>query len=400
MTVYLSQLSGSGAPSPASTILLQGTQTSATNTVTVAIPAGTYSVVADYPMLITINSVPFFIPGGSTPTNMTTTASATSAVLTNLSIGGNLKAVTTPASNFTGIAWSSTLNLFAATVIGSTATFYTSPDGITWTVRTAPATSAWVGIAWNGTSFCAIGNTSGTTAATSTDGITWTLRTLPGTGTWSSIAWNGTVFCAIASQSGTMAATSPDGTTWTLRTLPATTTWAQILWNGTQFLATSGTTSWGTSPDGTTWTSRTGPAVVSSSAPWYNVAWGNGMYLYTTGTNSNWFTSTDGITWTTKAPPSQMVQYAPSYYLGSVVFINGVFIMGPANNSFGTYNPAINYLLVTTDGTNAFVKQISNPGLNTSPAVANTAIAVYANAYVAPLAPNPFAIYAQPAATY
>jgi len=64
-------------------------------------------------------------------------------------------------------------------------------------------------------------------AVTSPDGITWTQQTLPASAGWYSIAWNGSVFCAIARNS-TVAATSPDGITWTQQTLPVSALWRGV----------------------------------------------------------------------------------------------------------------------------------------------------------------------------
>ncbi|HEY6018470.1 MAG TPA: hypothetical protein VIY48_00785, partial [Candidatus Paceibacterota bacterium] len=137
----------------------------------------------------------------------------------------------------------------------------TSPDGITWTLRTLPSTVPWKGIAWNGTTFCAVaggttfGGTLSNAAATSTDGITWAAQTLPATTDWTCIAAGGSLFCAVArNASGGANATSTDGVTWTLRGLDQY-YWDAIAWNGTLFLVVGESSTWRTSPDGITWTS-------------------------------------------------------------------------------------------------------------------------------------------------
>jgi photosystem II stability/assembly factor-like uncharacterized protein len=120
-------------------------------------------------------------------------------------------------------------------------------------------------MAWNGTVFCVIAQTS-IIAATSPDGITWTQRVLPGGGSaWQSIAWNGTVFCAIA-QSSTLVGTSPDGITWTQRVLPVSATWFSIAWNGSIFcVIANGSSIAVTSPDGILWTQRLLPTTASNN---------------------------------------------------------------------------------------------------------------------------------------
>lgn len=63
-------------------------------------------------------------------------------------------------------------------VLTGTTTYYTSPDGILWASRTAPAVLYQRGI-FNGVCFAAIAANPSTTVYTSTDAITWTSRTVP-----------------------------------------------------------------------------------------------------------------------------------------------------------------------------------------------------------------------------
>ena len=96
----------------------------------------------------------------------------------------------------------------------------TSPDGITWTSRTSASDSSWVGIAWNGTVFVAIGSDA---MMTSPDGITWTSRSLSTTSSttyWKEIAWNGlgtgtTLLLPAAGTGSVFAAVSYNGTAMT-----------------------------------------------------------------------------------------------------------------------------------------------------------------------------------------
>jgi len=55
----------------------------------------------------------------------------------------------------------------------------TSPDGITWTNRTAPYSNQWRSICWAPelSLFCAVGRTGTYRVMTSPDGINWTART-------------------------------------------------------------------------------------------------------------------------------------------------------------------------------------------------------------------------------
>jgi hypothetical protein len=187
---------------------------------------------------------------------------------------------TTPPSNIMrAVAWNGTS--FAAVGNGYAAT---SPSGGVWTDRSI--TGDHYGIAWNGTVYAAVGYSSA--ASTSPDGITWTARTIP-TGNYLDIAWNGSVFAAVGSS---VAATSPDGATWTSQTIP-TGDYQAVAWNGSVFAAVGSSVA-ATSPDGATWTSQTIP-----TGDYQAVAW-NG-YVWIAIGQTAFATSPDGATWTKRA---------------------------------------------------------------------------------------------------
>lgn len=108
--------------------------------------------------------------------------------------------------------------LFVA--VGQAGYIVTSPDGITWTQRTAPNTSwDFHDVHYANGLFVAVGHDDldDPAIATSPDGITWTARTVPGSTTltgieFKAIAWTGTAW--IASSFNEMFL-SADGLTWT-----------------------------------------------------------------------------------------------------------------------------------------------------------------------------------------
>lgn len=121
----------------------------------------------------------------------------------------------------TSVSYSAGLGMWITTSRDSSH-FDSSPDGITWTARTAPfGSSSWYGSAGNANIFVAIVNAS-SSYGTSTNGTSWTSRTLPFTA--SSVAggesYNGT-FIVRTSSTATSAYTSTDGINWTSRTLPS-----------------------------------------------------------------------------------------------------------------------------------------------------------------------------------
>jgi len=102
---------------------------------------------------------------------------------------------------------------------GDSGTITTSPDGITWTVRTFGSAN-YAGVLGGTASLAVAGD--GTNVRTSTDGITWTSRTLTSGMTVNVVHHNATSGLYIVGGGTSLATagrihTSPDGVTWTLR---------------------------------------------------------------------------------------------------------------------------------------------------------------------------------------
>lgn len=124
----------------------------------------------------------------------------------------------------TSVTYSTGLDMWITTSRDSSH-FDSSPDGVTWTARTASSSADWYGSASNSSIFVAIVNNS-TTYATSTNGTSWTGRTFAvATGSVAgSEGMFGTMVVPTASASSTVY-TSTNGTTWTARTMPSSASW-------------------------------------------------------------------------------------------------------------------------------------------------------------------------------
>lgn len=117
-----------------------------------------------------------------------------------------------------------------------------SSDGINWTSTSIPQYS-WYSVAFGVDKFVALQQANNsTTFATSPDGVTWTIRTtLPIAATWYTVLYGGGTWLAVAGSqlagnATARAATSPDGISWTTRTLSATQYWYGAAYgNGTYF---------------------------------------------------------------------------------------------------------------------------------------------------------------------
>lgn len=183
----------------------------------------------------------------------------------------------------------------------------TSTDGITWTGRTSALATVLHGVAWapSLSLFCSVGKGNGTNdIQTSGDGITWTQRGGKNTELYG-VAWSPSLslFAAISHGLTTNGIfTSPDGITWTGRVAAEANTWNSIVWAPSiaLFVAVSndGTHRVQTSPDGTNWTART----AASADSWMSVTWSVALSLLVAVGANAVMTSPDGINWTTRTP--------------------------------------------------------------------------------------------------
>lgn len=220
-----------------------------------------------------------------------------------------------------------------------------SETGRSWKVNTATGlpTNQWNAVTFGNGVFVAVSRTgSGNRAATSTNGINWTTRQTPSNEEWGDVIYANSLFVAMAKPMNQFQEpaimTSPDGVTWTLQnTTPAPFYLSTIAYGAGLFvaLAANGTDpQFITSPDASTWTLRSGIPIRPSA-----VIYENGLFVAVGGQGTGSATqkiatSTDGLTWTARTVPS-----AISGNLGSVAYINGLFIATSGTN-----------LITSTDG--------------------------------------------------
>jgi len=89
--------------------------------------------------------------------------------------------------------------LFVAVANGGTNRVMTSPDGITWTSRTAAAANDWYGVTYGDGLFVAVSYTGTSRVMTSSDGITWTSKSsADDTLQWYGVAYGNGRFVAVS----------------------------------------------------------------------------------------------------------------------------------------------------------------------------------------------------------
>lgn len=135
--------------------------------------------------------------------------------------GATLTSGGSGALNMSVLTYATSISLWVAA--GSSGIISTSPDGVNWTARTAPA--GWIAgcgsarrIVWNGSIFVIIPSSAYSNVLTSSDGITWTERAIGSSGTWMGLAWGSYNSLWMIISAGGLVYISSDGITWVART--------------------------------------------------------------------------------------------------------------------------------------------------------------------------------------
>jgi hypothetical protein len=261
----------------------------------------TYSSVKVIYSLNGINWFPYLLPKNSN-INCITYSNTLKKIccITNKSFEISANNYNAPNNNIVGIkdcVWASTLNLYVA--VGFSGKVMTSPDGITWTQRTAPNQN-YLMITWSPSLSLFVAVTQVTSSyITSPDGINWTQRSLPTTLWWKNIIWVSSLNLFVLNQLyGTQVYTSPDGINWTLRNTTAN--GLKIIWVSQLSLFIGVASNHiSTSPDCITWTSRTSP----ENNNWVDIVYSPSLNLLVAVSNSGTnriISSTNGINWTVR----------------------------------------------------------------------------------------------------
>lgn len=197
------------------------------------------------------------------------------------------------AADLSSVAWSPSLGL--AVAVGLSGALYSSPDGLTWTLRTSGTGNSLNSVTWSADLglFVAVGASG--TIITSANGTSWTTRTGASSQNQNAVVWASDIGLFISVGARINIQTSPDGITWTLQTsgTVGSATYSGITWSGTLavVVGTSGAIS--TSLDAVTWTGRSsGTANNLACVSWIGTRFAAG------GDTGTLLYSLDGITWT------------------------------------------------------------------------------------------------------
>ena len=176
----------------------------------------------------------------------------------------------------------------------------TSPDGMSWTDRTANLSgegALLTDVIWTGVAFVALGNVNrgkfGMTALvfTSADGNTWTRQSVANVFLMS-LTWNGSLLIGVGgvARQGNIFS-SADGKSWTRSRIQVSNPLRSVTWNGQRFVAVGVRGEILTSPDGQTWTKQSS----NTTRDLLRVAW-NGTHFVAVGRGII-IRSADGLKW-------------------------------------------------------------------------------------------------------
>ena len=207
--------------------------------------------------------------------------------------------------------------------------------------------------------FCAIAS-GAAVAATSPDGVTWTAQTLPASAPWNNIVWAPElyVFCAISSSLSGYAGTSPDGAVWTLRSLPTNQAWASLGYNaaagGFTIQAPNSAASMivASSTDGITWTLNGYHPFTSQPLP--HVPFGAGVFLHFQAVSSNGYATraTAGGPYVSRTFPATITPY-DCIWTGSKFVLtctSGVVYISQDGINWTGYAPLSTGVYLASDG--------------------------------------------------
>jgi hypothetical protein len=169
-------------------------------------------------------------------------------------------------------------------IIGTGGTIVTSSNGINWEERTSTVSSNLSSIVYGKQIFVCVGSFG--IILTSHDGSTWTPVTTNITGSLYGVVYGNEMFVAVGADG---IFTSDDGFTWELRKSGAVST---IIYGYYRFMALQGANILNSS-DGITWRDE-----VSGPANWYDIAYGNHLYVAVGNNPTTIITSPDSYTWT------------------------------------------------------------------------------------------------------
>lgn len=221
---------------------------------------------------------------------------------------------------------------------------YSSDGGVTWTAVTSGYSNAWEAVTYGGGLFVAVASTGSGRVMTSPDGVTWTLRTAP-LNRWKALTYGNGQFVTVGESSASSPiATSTDGITWTQQSSPVSEDLYAVTYGANKYVALGyggGNYVALTSTDGVTW----GYTYTVPAATWRSVCFGNALFVAVADTGvglATVMTSPNGTVWTEGTSAASNQWYAITNALNIFVAVsitgtgNRVMTSGATTSVWGT----------------------------------------------------------------
>lgn len=187
---------------------------------------------------------------------------------------------------------------------------YRTTDGTTWAAQVTAFTAActaYGGVAYSPTlaRFCAVID-GGEIATSDDDGVTWTLRTPAAASAFRRVRWCARRGLFVAVGGAGVLDTSPDGITWTAQTSGTASALNDVAVDGAQLVAVGAGGAITTSPDGVTWTATT-----LGTAEIFAAIFATDTYVITGAGNATIWRSSDASAWTLTPIADQSIVRQP-----------------------------------------------------------------------------------------
>ncbi len=225
----------------------------------------------------------------------------------------------------------------------------TSPDGLTWTVRTAPEANSWRGIAYGNGRYVAVSNTGTNRVIYSLDGINWATSSAAQANQWYAVTYGNGTFVAVSRDGTDRVMYSYNGINWATTSAAEVKEWWGITYGNGLFVAvttTGGSNQVMTSPDGINWTAR---ATTGIDGDWNAVTYGNGRFVAVSYNNDLVMWSDDGINWTASDVPNNDDWW-------DVTYGDGLFV------AIGTSTAHSNLIMTSPDGITWTSREVPDGG--------------------------------------
>lgn len=232
---------------------------------------------------------------------------------------------------------------------GDTSIVYTSPNGISWTRRTAAAANNWNSVAYGNGWFVAVSSNGANRVMRSQDGISWVSASAAEANSWNGIATDGAgTWIAVASTGTNRAMVSTDdGATWAVSNIGSR-SWTGVAYGGGVWVAVASSHLKRSTDNGASWGGET--AAGAGLALSRRVSYGQDYFVavaYNAGAQTlSVYRSDNGASWAlvsvSAGPDSDTLDICAGLGLHVIVEATALFISSDGGATWAPYVGPLN----------------------------------------------------------